>query len=389
MTQDTPAPDGFAVRSWMHHLGGFIARHPRLWIRLGNLETRTVADAIADIPVEKPIYIAGLARSGSTILLETLAMHPWVGTHRYRDFPPIFTPYWWNRWLQRLPRRDEVPTERTHKDGIAVTSESPEAFEEVLWMAFFPGVHDSAKGAVLDRATAPAGFERFYRDHIRKLLAIRGRRRYLAKGNYNVTRLALLGRMLPDARFLIPVRNPAWHIASLMKQQKLFTAGQRNNRRAVQHLQRAGHFEFGLDRRPINTGDTARVAEVIELWRRGEEVRGWARYWAMVHAYLADLLERDADVAARAKVVRYETLCGAPARVINEVLGHCGLPADDAVLTHAAHHIRYPGYYQPHFTAAELAVIAEETGAVAARFGYQPADIESGPGDIRRTATGR
>lgn len=40
------------------------------------------------------MYIAGLARSGTTILLEKLATHPDVVTHRYRDDPPIFSPYW-------------------------------------------------------------------------------------------------------------------------------------------------------------------------------------------------------------------------------------------------------------------------------------------------------
>ncbi len=373
-----PAPvEGFAVTGWMHHLGGFIARHPRLWIALGNLETRTVREAIADVRVDKPVYIAGLARSGSTILLETLAMHPAVGTHRYRDYPPVFTPYWWNRWLDRLPRRREVPTERSHQDGIAVTSESPEAFEEVLWMGFFPTLHDPMRGAVLDAATPlPEGFAAFYRDHIRKLLAVRGRERYVAKGNYNVTRLALLARMMPDARFLIPVRNPVWHVASLMKQQALFVRGQTGNPRALKHLQRVGHFEFGLDRRPINTGDAGAVAAVMALWRQGDEVRGWARYWALVHRHLADLLERDPEVASRANIVRYESLCGAPARVIGEVLRHCALPPDDGLIAHAAHHIRFPGYYRPRFSPDELAVIREETEAVAQRFGYPPFDID-------------
>jgi hypothetical protein len=80
------------------------------------------------------------------------------------------------------------PAERSHGDGIAVTSESPEAFEEPLWMAFFEGQHDPSASAVLDRRARCPAFERFYRDHIRKLLAVRGGRRYVAKGNYNLTR---------------------------------------------------------------------------------------------------------------------------------------------------------------------------------------------------------
>jgi hypothetical protein len=86
------------------------------------------------------------------------------------------------------------------------------------------------------------------------------------------------------------VRDPAWHIASLMKQHALFCEGEQRNPLALRHMQRVGHFEFGLDRRPINAGDAACVAEVAALWACGEEVEGWARYWSHIHGYLADRL---------------------------------------------------------------------------------------------------
>jgi hypothetical protein len=245
MTSDSTPADGFRVTAWMDRLSGLVARHPAWWIRLGNMETRLTESLIDPHPVERPIYVAGLARCGSTILLETLARHPNVATHRYRDFPFLFTPYFWNRWLDLVPRKAEHAVERSHADGIAVTSESPEAFEEVLWMTFFPNLHDPACDNVLDRATRHEHFEAFYRDHLRKLLAARGGGRYVAKGNYNVSRLGYLSRIFPKARFIIPVRDPVWHIASLMKQHDLFLRGQRGNPKAMRHLRRVGHFEFG------------------------------------------------------------------------------------------------------------------------------------------------
>ncbi len=364
------AADGFEVAGWIDRLGGFVSRHPGLWIRLGTMETRLVGETIADIGIDRPVYIAGLARSGSTILLETLARHDDVATHRYRDYPMLFTPYLWNRWLDHVPTRAEEPAERTHGDGIAVTSDSPEAFEEMLWMAFFPGLHESGHSAVLDRTVRNPAFETFYRDHLRKLLAARGRRRYVAKGNYNVTRLGYLKTIAPDARFIVPVRDPVWHIASLMKQHELFVSGQRGNEKARRHLARVGHFEFGLDRRAIDTGDEAAVADIARLWTEGEEVRGWARYWALVHNHLADVLEADGDLREATRVVRYETLCGEPRETIASVLAHCGLEAEDGWLDAAAAPIRFPGYYKPRFDEAALAMIAEETEGAARRFGY-------------------
>ena len=363
------ARTGFEVAPWMDRLGGFIERHTNWWIKLGSLETKLVEGILSDV-VERPIYVTGLARSGTTILLETLARHPDVATHRYRDFPMVFTPYLWNRWLDLVPRQAEAPAERSHGDGIAVTSESPEAFEEPLWMAFFPHQHELSSSAVLDRQTDCPQFERFYRDHIRKLLAVRGRRRYVAKGNYNLTRIAYLAKLFPHARFVIPVRDPVWHIASLMKQHRLFLDGQRDNPPGQRHLRRVGHFEFGEDRRPINVGDGQATAAIMELWRAGEEVRGWARYWSHMHRYIADRLEQDPRLRASVLIVRYEDLCADPRTTLQELLLHCALSPSPELLSEAAERFHPPSYYRPKFSPAELSIIAEETAEAALCFGY-------------------
>lgn len=381
--------DGFAVEAWVDKLGGFITRHRSLWIALGNLETRLVRPAIATIAIDRPIYIAGLARSGSTMLLETLARHPDVATHRYRDYPPIFTPYLWNRWLDRVPRRKEEERERTHKDGIKVTSESPEAFEEVLWMAFFPNLHDPGRSAVLDRSTRHPEFEVFYRDHVRKLLAVRGGRRYVSKANYNVTRFDCLKRVFPDARFIIPMRDPVWHIASLLKQHRLFIEGQKAHPRAIDHLRRVGHYEFGLDRRLINVGDPQAAAAITEDWAEGREVAGWARYWAMLHGFLANCLENDRGLREASLVVRFEDLCRAPQNMLRSIFRHCQLEATEEFIEGVAAPIHFPDYYLPDFTSVELDTIAQHTRHVARRFGYEGEAPRVGPEQRSSGATVR
>nr|WP_297459834.1 sulfotransferase [uncultured Halomonas sp.] len=365
-----PNTAGFKVTGWVNTLGGFVARNPGLWKRLGNFETRIAADAIEDIDVERPIYVAGLARSGSTKLLEILASHPDVASHRYRDYPLVFTPYLWNRWLDKVPQRTEQAAERTHADGIKVTSESPEAFEEVLWMAYFPDIHDTTRSSVLTRDTSNPPFERFYREHIRKLLAVRKASRYIAKGNYNVSRLGYLRQIFDDARFVIPVRDPVWHIASLMKQHRLFLAGERDHPEALTHMQRVGHFEFGLDRRAINLDDDEAVADVQACWERGDDVLGWARYWALIHNHILDRLEADPDLKEAALIVRFEDLCQAPREYLQRILEHCGLPADAAFVEDAASGIHFPTYYEPGFTPAEMDIIRTETAGAARRLGY-------------------
>lgn len=366
--------DGFQVDTLTHILGGAVYRYPGLWVRLGNLETRLLSDLLGDVQPRRPIYIAGLARSGSTLLLEMLAWHEEVVTHLYRDFPLLHVPYAWNRFLDRAPRREATPAERTHADGILVTPESPEAFEEVLWMTFFPRLHDPDASAVLDGRTRHPGFESFYRDHIRKLLLLRGGRRYVSKANYNVTRLEYLLRLFPDARFIIPVREPVWHIASLMKQHRLFCRGQRGNPRALTHLRRVGHYEFGLDRRPVNAGDADRVRAIRALWEGGNEVEGWALYWDHVHRFIADRLQRNRALNEAALIVRHERLCREPAATARAVLHHCRLAVPHGFEARTAKRVRFPTYYEPGFTEAELGIIERYTAETASRLGVVRAE---------------
>ncbi|QDU41489.1 hypothetical protein Mal4_58570 [Maioricimonas rarisocia] len=353
---------------WSEHLlSGVVATLPRLWKRLGNLETFALQQELADIRIERPVYIAGIARSGSTILLEAIAAHRCVGTHQYRDFPGLMTPVWWNRALSRQPV--SPPVERAHGDGLMITPESPEALEEVLWMAYFNHLHDPDVSNVLGRDIDRADFARFYTEHLRKLLLVRGASRYASKGNYNFTRLAYLQSLFADARFLVTIRHPVHHIASLMKQHRLFVEGERRHPRALVRMQRVGHFEFGLDRRAINVGNAETIEEIESLWENGDDVRGWARYWAHLYGWMADQLKDDRQLAEAVRVVRFEDMCDDAAGELEQIRLHCELNAD-ANMEAFAGQIHAPTYYRPDFTDRELEVIHDETAATAARYGY-------------------
>lgn len=360
-----PRLAAFQVPWAVHLLSSCVERFAPWWIRLGNLESLALADELEQVRIDRPIYVAGIARAGTTILLELLARHPQVATHRYSDFPGHFVPHWWNR--SRRPAAP-MPRERAHADRLEVTDQSPEAMEEPLWMSFFPQLHDPLVNNVLDERTENPRFAAFYRDHLRKLLIVRQRQRYVAKGNYNLTRFPYLQTLLPDARFVAVVRNPRDQIASLLKQHRLFSAGEQAYPRALAHMQRVGHFEFGLDRRPINVGD-GRAAEVAQLWRDDQEVRGAARHWASVYGWLADQLESGATWTSSALLVRYEDLCRDPAGMLERLCEHCQLPLAPAMQQFTAG-ISSPDYYTPDFADADEAAIVEETAEVARRLGY-------------------
>ncbi len=87
----------FYVPPTLDVLGRTVKRFPHFWLWLGHVESTLMAPRIAPIPIAKPIYVCGLARSGSTLLHEVLCSHPNVATHRIKDYPFVSTPYWWRR----------------------------------------------------------------------------------------------------------------------------------------------------------------------------------------------------------------------------------------------------------------------------------------------------
>jgi hypothetical protein len=364
-----PRPPGsdkdspFYVPPFLDFLGGLVDRYRTFWLGLGRLESSLLREELRAVCVRRPVYVCGLARSGSTLLHEMVASAPGVATHRVKDYPMVYTPYWWRQATAR--RRPTAPRERVHRDRVLITPESPDALEEMLWMAFFPRCHDPSVSNRLEAGSSHPAFEAFYRAHLGKLLLAERATRYVAKANYHVARLAYLVRLFPDTRILLPVREPVSHIASLVRQHEWFCQGQRKHPRALAWMRRSGHFEFGRDRRPLNLGDDERVRAIQRAWAAGEEVRGWACYWDMVHGHLARLLDADARVRAATKVVRFEDLCAAPAETIRAVLDHCALPGAERVVAQFTPSIRAPDYYPSPLSAAERALIREETASTA------------------------
>jgi hypothetical protein len=349
-------------------LGGLVHCQPAFWLWLGRLESRFLAEQIRQVRINSPVYVCGLARSGSTLLHEVIASHPRVATHRMKDYPILFTPYWWRRATAKL--RSQPPRERPHRDGVMVTIESPDALEEMLWMAFFPRCHDPSVCHVMGAADSHPAFEEYYSNHIRKLLLAEKATRYAAKANYHVARLGYLARLFPDARFVILIRAPAGHIASLMRQHRLFSQGERRYPRALSYMRWSGHFEFGLDRRPMNLGDGERVRRISDALMTGDEVRGLAMYWDMTYGYLSRLLAADTGLRNAAFVVRFEELCAAPAETLRAMLQHCELPEAESLVARYAATIRVPSYYQRSFSDDDLGIIQEETARTASLWGY-------------------
>jgi hypothetical protein len=341
---------------------------------LGNLESAWLRRRSNAIPIQSPVFITGLARSGTTILLEELSKVAGVGTHRYRDFPFLMTPYFWSRFHDWFAAHGEA-VERPHKDRIRITAESPEAFEEPIWQFFFPHLH--AVDA-LHRLTAEKRFpefDSFFTDHIRKILLIRGADKYVSKGNYNVTRIEYLATLFPDARFVVPIRHPLMHVHSLVRQHALFSDYAHEDPRVAHYLAAAGHYEFGPQRVPIRLSNES--AERIRMaWDSGDNYTGYAIQWADVYRFVDTLRSFPGEWSERVMVVRYEDLCSNPHAVMRAILQHGRLDPAAFPGEKAFDHIAPPSHGVSELADELRAQVWRETEWVAARFGYSPASPE-------------
>ena len=272
-----------------------------LFVTLGNLETKMLARRLAGQTVDRPVYICGLPRAGTTITLQMLSEHPDVVTHKYADFLMPYMPYVWNQVFPRIPvdaMRKPVP--RIHRDRIEVTRDSAEMGEEILWEHFFPHIHDETNYSVLDGTTSNPAFEHFYVDHLKKLELVRGRNRYISKAIMCVVRMQYLRRIFPDARFLLYVRNPIDHIASMIKQDRIWAEIEKSDPRQIEIIELTGHHEFGPHQVMANVGNPDELREIRRLFDAGQWGLSRARYWAYVYGFVANQLQVDPGAGAAA-----------------------------------------------------------------------------------------
>ncbi len=236
---------------------------------------------IADLP---PVFITGLPRAGTTIMLNALQEVPGVATHLYRDMPFVMSPLLWAR-LSGFGAKPDAPKQRAHGDGILVGYDSPEAFEEVLWRTFWPGKYHDNRIELWSKSDLNAEATAFFKRHFRKIVLQRchGNGRYLSKNNGNIARLGLLPVMFPDATIIVPLRDPLEHAASLLRQHQLDAFVKR-------YMRDIGHLEFGALHRPIAFADfTALSGDRIPA-----DVNYWLAYWIAAHKHIlsqADLLQ--------------------------------------------------------------------------------------------------
>ena len=86
------------------------------------------------IDCSEHVFVTGMARSGTTILLQALHDTGKFASLTYADMPFVLSPNLWSKFNHN--NQHEKSQERAHGDGIIVDTNSPEAFEEIFWTTY-------------------------------------------------------------------------------------------------------------------------------------------------------------------------------------------------------------------------------------------------------------
>ena len=272
---------------------------------LADLEDRMYAGRLERMEAGPPVFITSLPRAGTTLLLDVLASTGTFGSHIYRDLPFLLIPLLWNAISGGGRRKDERLIERAHGDGMTIGYDSNEAFEEVLWQAYWPQkyLEDRILPWEANDRDPHEEFNGFFESHLRKLLLLRNASRYISKNNANVSRIPALVARFPDGQVLVPFRNPVDHAVSMWRQHQNFTQMHAAEPFARQYMADLGHFDFGANLRPIDFGGWLDDESV----EPPEKVEFWLRYWRSAFESLLS-----AKLPSQVTFVNYDRLCVEP-----------------------------------------------------------------------------
>ena len=272
-----------------YSLGERLLHHLALglpWVTKASFEFDGLVFGSGQCPEsDEHVFISGLARSGTTILMRAFYQTQQFRSLTYRDMPFVLMPGVWRKVTERFHTRG-VSKERPHGDGISVNSDSPEAFEEVFWRTFTrPNyiLNDHLSPHIIE----PELIENF-RSYVGRVLASIpdiNKKRYLSKNNNNILRLASIRHAFPRSHIIIPFRKPLQQTASLLQQHKNFTARHSGDKFSYHYMQWLGHHEFGLTHKPFRFSNA--FDSLSTKWD-SESINYWLNLWINTYRYLLD-----------------------------------------------------------------------------------------------------
>lgn len=254
---------------------------------LFDIESSLYRKQLSKAKSDSEVFVTGLPRAGTTLILDLLYKTGEFTTYTYRNMPFVMSPLLWNKISSPFQKK-AIVKERAHGDGMEVSFDSPEAFEEIIWLALCS--NDIVKSdflAPLNDLSVSDEIREIMQGAIKKLILLAsangtqpGGVRYLSKNNANISRIKLISELFPSSMVVVPFRNPADHVGSLMRQHKLFSERHREDKFSQRYMKWLGHYEFGNNLKPINFDGW--LDKYQTPYKADENF--WLEYWIAAHS---------------------------------------------------------------------------------------------------------
>ena len=244
------------------------------------------------------IFICGLARSGSTLLLNIIYQDEKFCSLTYKDMPMILGPNIWSKYFGKNVKNSK-DQKRAHDDLIKINLNSPEAFEEVFWKLMLKSKYIS-NDFILDAKISEIDLIQ-YSNFISLICSRNNKSNYLSKNNNSIFRIDILLEYFQKSFFIIPYRNPYDHAFSLMHQHQKFSILQKNNQFIKKYMNWLGHYEFGLihKRFKFEKSDIKFDINTNDYW-----LHTWIEYYQKI----LDTFE-NSEYRDRIILLNYDKLC--------------------------------------------------------------------------------
>jgi hypothetical protein len=256
------------------------------------------------------VIISGLARAGTTSLMNDLSRIDDFISLSYANMPFLLCPNIWAKFYKPKTRKLK---ERSHKDGIMIGFNSNEALEEYF---FKVKANDSyIKDSHLSEYTISKEDYDDYLDY-QNIIKHDNRKIYLAKNNNFILRYRSVREYNDDFLMAILYRDPITHAASLMEKHRDYKKLQKDDPFVLEYMNWLGHHEFGEEHKPfvfLNPEESIHDDK--------DTLDYWLKLWINYYSYVLTIDHPNTIL------INYDSYCKAPKETIETILQKAGITA--------------------------------------------------------------
>ncbi|NOX55823.1 MAG: sulfotransferase [Planctomycetes bacterium] len=306
--------------SWLLLKRGFerqfiVPPSPPAWAErfLSWYERRVMTIDLAGITIDRPIFLIGIHRSGTTVLQDLMCLHPHVAF--INNSMPTFRHCFCAAERLRKRLRLHVRGERVLHDGVEVATDSPNE-GVVFWQEWLKeDPHDLTCVRRRIEDFTPAEIEKIYTAIKKVLWCYDGKaNRFFCKNPRLLPHLLLLKDLFPDAKFIHIVRDARQCANSMVKLYRLEQA-------QLDFIRRTGGHGVYDEKPFISFPRLPRLKEYVETYGP-DSIETTARLWNDA----IDEVNRVRDHLPAFCEVRFEDFVRSPRAHIERLFEFCELP---------------------------------------------------------------